>query len=177
MFDRLSGLWAIGLITVALIFLIPQINIHIYIPLGIFMVGSIIYYFVVYKFFNDYVKYFFQAHAKALAVQSLQLIAIICLILSQPDFHAAGFHGKFSPYLLSFLISGFAIIIPATVGGAGAREAIFMNLSKVFPMNPYLAVFLATAFYLVSLTVALMGIYYVIRPKRLEEGLKSFPEK
>src|ERR1700688_1539982 len=36
MFDRLSGLWAIGLIIVALVFLIPQIDIQITIPLGIF---------------------------------------------------------------------------------------------------------------------------------------------
>src|ERR1700733_12709257 len=80
MFDRLSGLWAIGLITVGLIFLIPQIDIHITIPLGIFAVGSAIYYFVAYKFFNEYTKYFFQAHAKAIMVQSLQLIAIIFVI-------------------------------------------------------------------------------------------------
>jgi len=173
MFDRLSGLWAIGLITVALIFLIPQIDIHIAIPLGIFLVGSAIYYFVAYKFFKDYTNYFFAAHAKALIVQSLQLLAIICVILGQPDFHQPGFHGKFSPYLLSFLISALASIIPITAGGAGAREAIFTKLAGVFPMNPGLAVFLATSFYLLSLVVALLGVYYVIRPSRLQEGLPA----
>jgi len=171
MFDRLSGLWAIGLITVALIFLIPQIDIHIAIPLGIFVVGSAIYYFVAYRFFKDYTNYFFAAHAKAFIVQSLQLLAIICVILGQPDFHQPGFHGKFSPYLLSFLISALASIIPITAGGAGAREAIFTKLAGVFPMNPGLAVFLATSFYLLSLVVALLGVYYVIRPSRLQEGL------
>ncbi len=171
MFDRLSGLWAIGLITVCLIFLIPQIDIHIGIPLGIFITCSAIYYFVAYRFFKDYTKYFFEAHAKALLVQSLQLLAIICVILGQPDFHQAGFHGKFSPYLLSFLISALASIIPISAGGAGAREAIFMKLSTVFPMNPSLAVFLASSFYLLSLVVALLGLYYVIRPSRLQEGL------
>jgi hypothetical protein len=73
MFDRLSGLWAIGLITVALIFLIPQIDIHIGIPLSIFVGASLIYYFVAYKFFREYTHYFWQAHLKALAVQSLQV--------------------------------------------------------------------------------------------------------
>jgi hypothetical protein len=171
MFDRLSGLWAIGLITVCLIFLIPQIDVHITIPLGIFVTGSVIYYFVAYKFFKDYTKYFFQAHAKALLVQSLQLIAIIFVILGQPEFHQPGFHGKFSPYLLSFLISALASIIPITAGGAGAREAIFIKLSTIFPMIPSLAVFLASSFYLLSLIVALLGVYYVIRPSRLQEGL------
>lgn len=171
MFDRLSGLWAIGLITVGLIFLIPQIDVHIGIPLGIFVVGSIVYYFVAYRFFRDYTHYFFEAHAKALLLQSLQLLAIICVILGQPEFHQPDFHGKFSPYLLSFLISALAAIIPITAGGAGAREAIFTKLSNVFPMIPDLAIFLATSFYLISLVVALLGVYYVIRPSRLQEGL------
>jgi uncharacterized membrane protein YbhN (UPF0104 family) len=176
MFDRLSGLWAIGLITVALIFLIPQIDVHIGIPLGIFVTGSVIYYFVAYKFFRDYTHKFFEAHAKALLLQSLQLLTIICVILGQPEFHQAGFHGKFSPYLLSFLISALASIIPITAGGAGAREAIFTKLSTVFPMIPDLAIFLATSFYLLSLVVALFGVYYVIRPSRLQEGLPAEEE-
>ncbi|HEY4328028.1 MAG TPA: lysylphosphatidylglycerol synthase transmembrane domain-containing protein [Mucilaginibacter sp.] len=170
MFDRLSGLWAIGLITVALIFLIPQIDIHITIPLGIFLAGSAIYCFVAYRFFKDYTKNFFQAHAKALVLQSFQLLAIVCVMMGQD------FNGKFSPYLLSFLISALASIIPITAGGAGAREAIFTKLSGVFSMDPGLSVFLATSFYLLSLVVALLGVYYVIRPSRLQEGLSKIEE-
>ena len=170
MFDRLSGLWAIGLITVALIFLIPQIDVHIAIPLGIFCVGSAIYYFVAYKFFREYTRYFFEAHLKALALQSLQLLAIVCVLLGQD------FSGKFSPYLLSFLISALAAIIPITAGGAGAREAIFTKLADVFPMDKGLAVFLPASFYILSLIVALLGVYYVIRPSRLQEGLPAGEE-
>jgi uncharacterized membrane protein YbhN (UPF0104 family) len=165
MFDRLSGLWAIGLITVALIFLIPQIDVHIGIPLSIFIVASIIYYFVAYKFFKEYTHYFWQAHLKALAVQSLQVTAIVFILFGQD------FTGKFSPYLLSFLISALATIIPISVGGAGIRETVFQQLSKVFPMDIDLAVFLPISFYLISIIVALSGIYYVLRPSRLEEGL------
>ncbi|MCQ6958104.1 lysylphosphatidylglycerol synthase transmembrane domain-containing protein [Mucilaginibacter aquariorum] len=165
MFDRLSGLWAIGLITVALIFLIPQIDVHIGIPLSIFIVASIIYYFVAYKFFREYTHYFWQAHLKALAVQSLQVTAIVFILFGQD------FTGKFSPYLLSFLISALATIIPISVGGAGIRETVFQQLSKVFPMDIDLAVFLPISFYLISIIVALSGIYYVLRPSRLEEGL------
>jgi len=165
MFDRLSGLWAIGLITVGLIFFIPQINIHIGIPLGIFMAASAVYYFVAYKFFRDYTHHFLAGHAKAVLVQGLQVMAIICVLLGQD------FAGKFSPYLLSFLISALATIVPITVGGAGLRETVFMELTKVFPMDKSLAVFLPGSFYIISLVVALLGIYYVLRPSRLEEGL------
>jgi uncharacterized membrane protein YbhN (UPF0104 family) len=165
MFDRLSGLWAIGLIIVALVFLIPQIDIHITIPLGIFVACSAIYYFVAYRFFKEYTKYFFEAHAKALLVQGLQVLAIIFILFGQD------FTGKYSPYLLSFLISALATIIPISVGGAGVRETVFTQLTKVFPMDKTLAVFLPGSFYLISLIVALSGIYYLLRPSRLEEGL------
>ncbi|RZA00787.1 MAG: flippase-like domain-containing protein [Sphingobacteriaceae bacterium] len=165
MFDRLSGLWAIGLITVALIFFIPQIDIHIGIPLGIFISASLVYYFVAYKFFKEYTKFFFVGHTKAVMVQGLQVLAIICVLMGQ------NFDGKFSPYLLSFLISALATVIPITVGGAGLRESVFMELTKVFPMDKSLAVFLPGSFYIISLIVAFLGLYYVIRPSRLEEGL------
>ena len=165
MFDRLSGLWAIGLIIVALIFLIPQIEIHIGIPLIIFIAGSAIYYFVAYKFFREYTHYFFPAHLKAVSVQSLQLLAIVFIMIGQD------FTGKYSPYLLSFLISALATIIPISIGGAGIRETVFLQLTKVFPMDESLATFLPGSFYIISLIVALLGIYYVLRPSRLEEGL------
>jgi uncharacterized membrane protein YbhN (UPF0104 family) len=165
LFDRLSGLWAIGLITVGLIFLIPQINIHIGIPLGIFVAASAVYYFVAYKFFREYTHYFFAGHAKAVVVQSFQVMAIVFILMGQD------FTGKFSPYLLSFLISALATIIPISIGGAGIRETVFTQLTKVFPMDSTLAVFLPGSFYVISLLVALLGIYYVIRPSRLQEGL------
>lgn len=165
LFDRLSGLWAIGLIIVALKIFIPQIEINIAVPLSIFLVGSVIYYIVVKVFFKDFTKHFFKGHAKAILVQSCQVIAIICVLMGQD------FHGKFAPYLLSFLLSALAAVVPITVGGAGAREYIFKVLSGVFNMNVGLAVFLSISFYLISLLVALSGLYYVLRPKRLEEGL------
>jgi uncharacterized membrane protein YbhN (UPF0104 family) len=167
MFDRLSGLWAIGLITVVLIFLIPQIDVHIGIPLGIFVTASAIYYFVAYKFFREYTRYFFAGHAKAVLVQTLQVLAIVFILIGQ------NFDGKFSPYLLSFLISALATIIPISVGGAGIRETVFTQLTKVFPMDETLAVFLPGSFYVISLLVALFGVYYVIRPSRLQEGLSK----
>ena len=167
MFDRLSGLWAIGLITVVLIFLIPQIDIHIGIPLGIFVAASAVYYFVAYKFFREYTRFFFAGHAKAVLVQALQVLAIVFILLGQ------NFDGKFSPYLLSFLISALATIIPISVGGAGIRETVFTQLTKVFPMDKSLAVFLPGSFYVISLLVALFGIYYVLRPSRLEDGLPN----
>ncbi|MCJ8208744.1 flippase-like domain-containing protein [Mucilaginibacter sp. RS28] len=164
LFDRLSGLWAIGLIVCALIIFVPQIDLHFAIPGSIFIVGTAIYYGIVHFFFKDYGRYFFTAHAKAVMVQSLQVLTILLVLLGQD------FHGKFAPYLLSFLLSALAAVLP-TIGGAGAREAIFTKLSGVFDMQVGLAVYLSISFYLISLTVALFGIYYLLRPSKLQEGL------
>lgn len=170
LFDRLSGLWAIGLIIVALILFVPQVELHIAIPSSIFLIGTAIYYFVAHKFFKEYTRNFFQGHAKAVLVQSLQVITILMVLLGQ------GFNGKFAPYLLSFLISALAAVVPISLGGAGAREAIFTQLSAPFHMNVALAVFLSISFYIISLIVSLLGVYYVLRPSRLEEGLPSVEE-
>ena len=164
-FDRLSGLWAIGLIVVSLKIFIPQIEIHIAIPLALFTIGSIIYYVVVKMFFKEFTKHFFKGHLKAILVQSSQVICIICVLMGQD------FTGKFAPYLLSFLLSALAAVVPITVGGAGAREYIFKELAGIFHMDVGLAVFLSVSFYLISLLVALSGLYYVLRPDKLQDGL------
>ncbi len=164
-FDRLSGLWAIGLIIVCLKLFIPQIPIHFTIPLAIFVAGSAIYYFVVKRFFSEFGEHFFKGHAKAVLVQSLQVMCIIMVLLGQD------FTGKFAPYLLSFLLSALAAVVPITIGGIGARETIFQKLSPIFHMDVNLAVYISISFYLISLLVALTGIYFLILPDKLEEGL------
>ena len=170
-FDRLSGLWAIGLIIVALKIFVPQIAVSFAIVGGVFVAGTAIYYVIVKIFFKDFSKHFIKGHAKAVVVQTFQVLTILCVLLGQD------FNGKFAPYLLSFLLSALAAVVPVTFGGAGAREYIFKVLAGVFNMNVGLAVFLSVSFYLISLLVALSGLYYVLRPKRLEEGLKSIEEK
>jgi uncharacterized membrane protein YbhN (UPF0104 family) len=170
LFDRLSGLWAIGLIIVALVLFVPQVELHIAIPASIFLAGTAVYYFIAHKFFREYTRNFIQGHAKAVLVQSLQVITILMVLLGQ------GFNGKFAPYLLSFLLSALAAVVPISIGGAGAREAIFTQLSVPFHMDVALAVFLSISFYIISLIVSLLGVYYVIRPSRLEEGLPVIEE-
>ena len=165
LFDRLSGLWAIGLIIVCLKIFIPQIPIHFAIPAGIFTVGTIIYYTVVRIFFSEFGKHFFKGHAKAILVQAFQVLSIIMILLGQ------GFTDKFAPYLLAFLVSAIAAVVPVTIGGAGARELVFQKSADFFHINAGLGIYISISFYLISLLVALSGIYYVLRPSRLQEGL------
>ncbi|MHB8208167.1 lysylphosphatidylglycerol synthase transmembrane domain-containing protein [Mucilaginibacter sp.] len=170
LFDRLSGLWAIGLIIVCLKVFIPQIPIHFAIPASIFVVGSIVYYVVVRVFFKEFGKHFFKGHAKAVVVQAFQVLTIIMILLGQD------FTGKFAPYLLAFLVSALAAVVPINIGGAGARELVFQKSAGFFHIDASLGIYLSISFFLISLLVALSGIYYLIRPSRLQEGLPKAEE-
>jgi len=103
------------------------------------------------------------------------VLVIICLLMAQDDFHL--FTTKISPYLLSFLTSSLAAVIPFSLGGGGVRDAIFVNVSLYFNLKADMAVYLSFGFYLISIIVALSGVYYVIRPKRLEQGLPSIQQE
>jgi uncharacterized membrane protein YbhN (UPF0104 family) len=86
------------------------------------------------------------------------------------------FSGKFAPYLLAFLVSALAAVIPISIGGAGARELVFQKSAGFFHIDAGLGIYLSISFFLISLIVALTGVYYLIRPDRLERGLPEAEE-
>ena len=168
--DRLSGLWAIGFFVSLLIIVIPSINLDARLIVGVFVAGTLAYYLIALKFFNKYTRYFVKAHLKALGVQFFQVMAIFCLLMGQT------YQGKFAPYLLSFLISSLAAILPS-IGGGGVREFIFDYLSKPFNLQEDMALYLSLSFYLISIVVAAFGVYYAVRTDKLEEGLPKMEEQ
>jgi len=165
LFDRLSGFWAIGFITVVLIIFLPQLKIPIVLAWSVFIVGTAVYYFVAYKFFKDYVTHFWEAHAKAIGVQAFQVLAILLVMIG------LNFEGKFAPYLSAFLASSMAAVVPFSIGGLGFREFIFKYVvTDIFHSDGELAVVLSLSFYVISAIVALLGVYYVFRDDKLEEA-------
>ena len=65
-FDRLSGLWALGLIISALVMFIPHLGIPNWAPVLVVATGTMAYYIVMRKFFKDYSHNFILTHIKAL---------------------------------------------------------------------------------------------------------------
>lgn len=169
--DRLSGLWALCLIIAALITYMPQLGIPNYLTIILFILGSILYYFIVIKFFKEYKATFLKAHLKAIGVQSMQVIAAILIL------YALGFNGKFSPYLFLFLASSLVSIIPFSVGGLGMRELVIMWGAGIFHVDSHNAVLITLLFYIISAMVALSGIYFIFNPKAIgEDKLPSVEE-
>lgn len=162
-FDRLSGLWALCLITAALIIFIPMLGIPHWAPIYCVLAGTLAYYFIMHHFFSDYSKKFLLTHIKALIVQSLQVICAICILYS------LNFDGKFSPYLLLFLVSQIVAVIPLSVGGLGAREVVFIYGSDYFDLDPHRAVLISLISYFISVIISLLGSYFTFHPKALGE--------
>ncbi|EOR92831.1 hypothetical protein ADIARSV_3919 [Arcticibacter svalbardensis MN12-7] len=161
-FDRLSGLWAVGFISVSLIIFIPQIQIPKTWPIAALLIGTLIYYLVMKRFFTDYSRHFFRSHIKAGTVQSLQILSVIFILLSQ------NFTGKYSPYLFSFLMSSIAALVNIGVAGLGVRDLFMAHASSVFDINQNLAVFITFTFWMINVLASLPGLWFVYRSKEFE---------
>ncbi|RKR85557.1 hypothetical protein BDD43_5828 [Mucilaginibacter gracilis] len=175
LFDRLSGFWAIGLITAVLVIFLPQLKVLHITPVlawAVFLAATAVYGFVAYKFFKDYTKHFIEAHIKAVGVQSLQVLTILLVMI------ALHHTEKYAPYLSAFLMSSMAAVIPFSVGGLGFREFIFKYVvAEMFHMNGDLAVVLSLSFYVISGIISLLGVYYVFRTDKLDKDLPAKEKK
>jgi uncharacterized membrane protein YbhN (UPF0104 family) len=160
-FDRLSGLWALGLINATLVIFIPYLGVPNWVPVLVVAIGTIAYYMIMRKFFSDYSEYFVLSHIKALMVQSMQVISVILIL------YALNFEGKFSPYLFMFLVSSLVAIFPFTVGGLGARELVFVYGAQYFEIDQHLAVIISLLFYCISALLSFSGIYFVFNPQKI----------
>ena len=159
--DRVSGLWAIFFLAVSLTFFLPAFKTKEWWPL-IFIATSIVYCLVYKYIFPSYLGNFIRAHAKAILVQSLQLLSVFFILLSQD------FDRNPSAYLFSFLLSSLATVVPISIGGLGIREYVIVHAAAFFGLDQALAVFTTLCFYILSTLSALTGTWFVYRSKEFE---------
>lgn len=160
-FDRLSGLWALSIIAGCLIIFMPRLAIPNVITISALIIGTITYIYFLRLFFREFLSKFFITHLKALAVQGLQALSAIAILYS------LNFDGKFSPYLLLFMLSQLVAIVPSLLGGVGLRESLMSFGAEYMHLDPHLAVLISLVFYIISLVIAASGVYYILRPERL----------
>lgn len=157
--DRLSGLWAIIFMATLLGLQLPELSIFPFIPVAFFLTGSVVYFFTLWRFSDLSKAAAAKGHAKALAVQTLQLTSIILIL------NALNITENLSPYLFTFLVSSLVSIFPFTVGGLGAREYVFVLASGMLVMDKHIALIVSLSFYLTSVIAALIGVYFAFRTK------------
>ena len=84
-------------------------------------------------------------------VQVLQVLCVIFILLS---FHIDTFYPQ---YILVFLISSIAAMLPLSIGGIGVRELVFYSLSSYFYLDQGVAVTVSFTFFIITAFSSLWG--------------------
>jgi uncharacterized membrane protein YbhN (UPF0104 family) len=102
--------------------------------------------------FGEFRRAFGRTSWQALGAQGAQVLCAWALLVA---LGAAG--GPILPYLLVFLASSIAAVLPLTVGGLGARELTFLYGAKLFVLSVPVAVSVSVLFYVITALVSLVG--------------------
>jgi uncharacterized membrane protein YbhN (UPF0104 family) len=152
--DRISGLIALGQLSVILLLWIPSLSEYRFwsIPalLVSFGIGWGIYRWAAGKISTVWIHNSFQS----IGVQGSQAIATLGLVLALGQ----GIH--WPDYLILFLVSSLVAMVPITIGGAGARELTFLYGAQFLNIHAEKAVAIGFLFYLISTVVSFFGIVF-----------------
>jgi uncharacterized membrane protein YbhN (UPF0104 family) len=167
--DRLNGLAMLGLFIVLLAVGVLG-NGELHFPAWWLVVGYGVILLVASWLLQRLLPAFFPVAGRAALysalVQGLQLTAVIFILQSlHVDVHWAA-------YLLLFLASSVAAVIPFTIGGAGARELVFVAGAPLLGIQAEQAVAVSLVFFLITVVSAIPGLAAGRRRKR-EHALHS----
>jgi uncharacterized membrane protein YbhN (UPF0104 family) len=96
-------------------------------------------------------------------VQILQLLSVICIM------KAIAIQADYLEYLLIFLISSVAAMLPVSVGGVGIRELVFFSISDYLFLDQKVAVTISFTFYLITVLASSLGIITALESRRNEK--------
>lgn len=154
LFDRLSGVLALGQLCLVLAFGLPPLQSFGWIW-GLALLISI----PVSKILFDRMigagnKVWLRTSVQSLGVQLAQLVSTLGIVLALQE------SSEWLGYSLVFLISSVVAMLPFTIGGAGARELTFLWGAQLLHLDAERSVAIAFLFYLISTAVAFFGILY-----------------
>ncbi|MCK6691294.1 MAG: flippase-like domain-containing protein [Thermoanaerobaculia bacterium] len=154
LFDRLSGVLALGQICLVLAFGLPPLK-----PFGWIWALALLASITVSKILFDRMigagnGVWLRSSVQSLGVQLAQLVSTLGIVLALQE------SSDWLGYSVVFLVSSVVAMLPFTIGGAGARELTFLWGAQLLSLNPERSVAIAFLFYLISTAVALFGILY-----------------
>ncbi len=161
LFDRLSGLAALGILTLVLLANFIKYPGLLTLIILLIIGGSLSYYFIAKKFFNAFQSVFWRTNLQGFLVQLLQVVSVIFILL------AIGQKENYQAYILVFLLSSIVAVLPITIGGLGAREIVFLYGADLFLMNTQQSITLSLWFYVITVLVSFTGIFWVFKPGEL----------
>jgi uncharacterized membrane protein YbhN (UPF0104 family) len=105
----------------------------------------------------------------------VQIFQIVSLFFIMMAFNIRSNHTE---YLLIFLISSIAAMLPISVGGIGIRELVFFSVSDYFFLDQEVAVTISFTFYIITVVSSLVGMITALETRRkkkyaeVEYGIK-----
>jgi glycosyltransferase 2 family protein len=155
--DRFSGLLGLALILSVYSVIVLKTNFYIILALLAIAFAFAAYYFIIRRYFRDFLPHFLSTLLWAIAVQGSQ---VICAYLIMG---ALGIPAHVTEYIFIFLISSVVAVLPLTVGGLGIRELVFLKGSQYFDLVEENSVVISILFYLVTLFTSLWGMWFMFR--------------
>jgi uncharacterized membrane protein YbhN (UPF0104 family) len=111
--------------------------------------------------FGEFRRAFGRTSWQALGVQGAQVLCAWALLAA-----LGAADGPILPYLIVFLASSIAAVLPLTVGGLGARELTFLYGAKLFVLSVPVAVSVSVLFYVITALVSLIGAFVQVKDHR-----------
>jgi len=155
--DRISGVVGLGILAVVYYYFVFHGANYSLLLLCLLPVGIAVYYFVVVKIFPSFIKGFWPTLWLGLAVQVLQ---VLCAYSIMNALHISEHQ---TAYILIFLLSSIVAILPFTIGGLGAREVVFLwgSNTLLHITNDPTPVSISITFYLITVVISFIGVYWV----------------
>ena len=166
--DRLSGVlgllaWLVAMVPVSGFWAWMGAWQYAYIPLVVG--GGLVAVLLVRFILRTPYGFIFRAAGWSLGVQGAQLLAALLLLMG------LGIETAWLDYLVLFLLSSLATLFPFTVGGAGARELVFLVGARYAGLAAGPAVALGLLFFVINLLAALPGAW--LMPSKAELRAKA----
>lgn len=93
-------------------------------------------------------------------VQIFQMVSLFFILM------AFGIKNNHVEYLIIFLISSIAAMLPVSVGGIGIRELVFFSVSDYFLLDQKVAVTISFTFYMITVVASSIGIITALETRR-----------
>jgi glycosyltransferase 2 family protein len=153
--DRLTGLLGLVFVLAAYGFLVLENDSYSFAILVAAVLASFIAYWIIKKWFADFLPGFWSTFLLGLVVQLFSNSCAYMIMLS------LGIEQDFNQYIFIFLVASIAAVLPLTLGGLGAREIVFLELSKYFGLVEHTSVLIGFLIYITVVISSAGGMIYV----------------
>jgi uncharacterized membrane protein YbhN (UPF0104 family) len=156
--DRFSGVLSLGLLVAAYSSFVVKEKWIVILLIAAALLAIPFLYFIIKKFFPDFLPGFLPALLLGAAVQITVLLCVYFILF------ALNIKIDLNGYIVIFLVAAIASVLPISVGGGlGVREFVIIEGAKYAGLDQHTALILSLLFYLITVACSLIGLIFVFK--------------